>query len=509
MSNLVRKAAASALETLADNFGEDKSASGKEFRTGQFEPVKGDKVLGSDALEVSGTIPADVDGVFLRVGPNPVFEPKHGYHLFDGDGMVHAVSLSPETGGSTYARHQIQTIKLQTELANGGPVYPTIGSMAGKTGIARVLAFEQRIRAGQYERSGVANTAMVHHAGKLLALNEGDIPYKLELKEEGGIATQGPLEWSKLTPFTAHPKVDPVTGFMHAFGYSMEKPYLRYYVVDDKGDHVHSLDIDLPQAIMMHDFCITENKVIFLDTNLVFDAAEMAKGNLPFRFDASRPARFGIMDKKETDASNIVWCEAPPQQIFHTLNAWEEEDGNTVTMIACKSDYFRLSLEALTDVQTDAERTMLVRYTFDLAKKTTEMKTLLDANPIAVEFPVVSPKLVGRKTQTGFVAGFVPGHTLRSNSVYKVNLESGATEGVIEIPDGLFGGEAIFVPSSAPDATSGDGYIISLVHDTSFKTQRLYIWNATTMENQPVAIVSISERVPSGFHALFVPRSRL
>ena len=56
------------------------------FLTGAYAPVFDEKVL--EDLEVEGEIPADLNGVYLRNGPDQRFEPKAMHHPFDGDGML-------------------------------------------------------------------------------------------------------------------------------------------------------------------------------------------------------------------------------------------------------------------------------------------------------------------------------------------------------------------------------------------------------------------------------------
>src|SRR5512145_1579190 len=60
--------------------------------TGPFAPVA-DESVWTDLPLVKGAIPADLNGVYLRAGPNPRFEPLGRYHPFDGDGMVHAAEF--------------------------------------------------------------------------------------------------------------------------------------------------------------------------------------------------------------------------------------------------------------------------------------------------------------------------------------------------------------------------------------------------------------------------------
>ena len=59
-------------------------------------------------LEVlAGSIPDDLNGVYVRNGPNPQHHPVGRYHWFDGDGMVHAVHFAD--GEATYRNRWVRT----------------------------------------------------------------------------------------------------------------------------------------------------------------------------------------------------------------------------------------------------------------------------------------------------------------------------------------------------------------------------------------------------------------
>jgi carotenoid cleavage dioxygenase len=65
-------------------------------------------------------------------------------------------------------------------------------------------------------------------------------------------------------------------GELHFFRYTFEAaPYVSYGVLGPNGDLTSSLDIgaaNIKHPIMMHDFAITQNWVVFLDNPLCFDA---------------------------------------------------------------------------------------------------------------------------------------------------------------------------------------------------------------------------------------------
>ena len=86
----------------------------------------------------------------------------------------------------------------------------------------------------------------------------------------------------------------PVTGELLAFSYfSFEQPFLQYIRVGTDGKLKQLEGIELPEMVMMHDFNITENYVIFMDLPLAFDLDLLASG-IPFRFKRENQARLAL-----------------------------------------------------------------------------------------------------------------------------------------------------------------------------------------------------------------------
>ncbi|MEA5619181.1 carotenoid oxygenase family protein [Cronbergia sp. UHCC 0137] len=450
------------------------------YLDGNFAPIKNE--ITTDILEVIGELPPDLAGMFVRNGPNPQWPPIGRYHWFDGDGMLHGVRI--KDGKATYSDRYIKTKGWQIEHEAQKAVWSGI--------------FEPPQMDNPYGvNKNTANTALVWHAGKFLALWEGGAPHSIQLPE---LETIGEYTYNnQLTcPFTAHPKVDPVTGEMMFFGYSFAPPYLHYGVVSADGELKGIVPIELPTAVMMHDFAITENYSIFMDLPLTMSVERMQRGEPTVMFESDRPSRFGIIPR-HGDNSNIRWFESPSCYVFHTLNAYEE--GEEVVLIACRMS--STSVLAGSDVP-DADIPRLHRWRFNLSTGAIQ-EEMLDQTP--GEFPRVNENLLGRKTQYGYVGKMANSPLPLFEGVIKYDLSNGKSQ-THQFGQGRYSGESVFAPR--PGATTEDeGWLVTFVYNENTQTSELVVINAQDMTSEPVARVIIPQRVPYGFHGAWVSEAQL
>ena len=124
-------------------------------------------------------------------------------------------------------------------------------------------------------------------------LEEGHVPWEID----GDLDTVGPHTFGGRldSAFTAHPKICPRTGEMIGFGYGMAPPYLTYHRVSADGELVQGSEIDIPAPVMMHDFNVTDSRVVFMDLPVVFDLDRAMAGTMPFAFEPDNGARLGVM----------------------------------------------------------------------------------------------------------------------------------------------------------------------------------------------------------------------
>ncbi|XP_031126411.1 carotenoid 9,10(9',10')-cleavage dioxygenase 1-like [Ipomoea triloba] len=493
------------------------SSSTLHYLSGNFGPTQ--ETPPCKDLPVIGHLPECLNGEFVRAGPNPKFAPVAGYHWFDGDGMIHGLRI--KDGKATYVSRFVKTSRLKQEEFFGRAKFMKIGDLKGMFGLLTVYLQMLRIKLKVLDNSygnGTANTALIYHDGKLLALHEGDKPYAIKVLEDGDLQTLGMLDYDKRLEhaFTAHPKVDPVTGEMFTFGYAQKAPFVTYRVISKDGLMHDPVPITIPASIMMHDFAITENYAIFMDLPLYFQPKEMVtKKQLAYKFDATKKARFGVLPRYAKNELLIKWFELPNCFIFHTANAWEE--GDEVVMISCRIQNPDLDMASGTVKDSLDFVNELYEMRFSMKTGLASQKKLSES---AVDFPRVNENYTGRKQRYVYatmlsdlakVKGIVKFDLHAEPETGKTKIEVGGNvEGIFDLGPGRFGSEAIFVPREASTTCDeDDGYLILFVHDENTGKSAVNVIDAKTMSADPVAVVELPNRVPYGFHAFFVNEEQL
>jgi carotenoid cleavage dioxygenase len=432
---------------------------------GNGAPVAEERTL--TELKVTGTLPPELDGRYVRNGANPFTGTSD--HPFFGDGMIHGVRL--RDGNADWYRNRYVKTPFITD--------PNLNILDPAVGMDM--------------KSSKANTHVVGHAGKILALEEGHFPYVLD----GNLDTVGPTDFGGVLTgsFTAHPKICPVTGELLAFGYSALEPYLRYLRVSAEGELVQTETITVGGPTMMHDFNVTRNHVIFMDLPAVFDLEMALRGEMPIHWDDNYPARLGVMPRDGSDA-DVRWFDLNPCYVFHPMNSYE--DGDTIVL-----DVARLS-HVWRDSMMDFPKPQFWRWTINTTTgKVTEEQ--VDDRP--GEFPRVADSVVGLQHRYGYMMA-VPENTAyadpmsTSGAILKYDRQTGQRS-EIDLGRGRLPGEPVFVAAEGAK-NEDDGYLMTFVHDASSNTSEFVVMDAATMSDTPIATVHLP-RVPHGFHGSWIP----
>eukprot|EP00252_Welwitschia_mirabilis_P007747 TRINITY_DN19411_c0_g1_i1.p1 TRINITY_DN19411_c0_g1~~TRINITY_DN19411_c0_g1_i1.p1 ORF type:complete len:647 (-),score=12.71 TRINITY_DN19411_c0_g1_i1:464-2275(-) len=471
---------------------------------GNFAPVEESSVRRD--LEVVGTIPECLDGVYVRNGANPRLKPKGGHHLFDGDGMIHAVMF--RHGHANYSCRYTRTYRLEEEEKQGRSVFPkAIGELHGHAGIARLLLYYARTLTGILDINkglGLANAGLIFFNGTLLAMSEDDLPYAVHVTRGGDLETLGRFNFQGQlkSPMIAHPKIDPKTRELFALSYNViRKPYLKYFYFSPDGRKSADVAVHLDNPTMIHDFAITENHIVIPDQQMIFRLDQMLRGGTPVVYDRWKTSRFGILPRYGHGGQDVRWIDVPDCFCFHLWNAWEELNGDQIVLLgSCMSP-----ADGIFNENHGGFQSTLSEIRLDKVTGTSEVTPL---SPLNLEAGQVNRRYLGRKTRYAYLAVAEPWPKV--SGVAKINVEEKSVSAIFSYGPGCFGGEPYFVPKTEdPTAAEDDGYLLSFVFDERNGSSRLLILDAASPNLSEVASIKIPSRVPYGFHGTFVSSHEL
>ena len=485
---LTAGAAALPLRVLAQDKASVEQIAPLLYKNPVLTPLRGlqGQDLRCDRAWIEGKLPSDLRGDFYRNGPG-LFE-RGGIryqHWFDGDGMVHHWHFG-EQGVSHRARF-VETAKFVAESQANEFLVPSFGS-----------AIKAKIPLRSPDTVNTANTNVILHQGRLLALWEGGSPYALSantLDTESRVAFSEELEGM---PFSAHPKVES-DGTMWNFGSLMGKIILYHFGPD--GQLKKHLVFDAPSSALVHDFVISQRHIIFLlvpifiDVNFAKNGKSMAEG---FIWKPQESVKVLVIEKADFTQRRVL--ELPAMMLFHFGNAWES--GQTIYLDFVKSN----DIEGLTtrmpkmmrgeDVSSTPSNPAFLK--IDLSKNRVELSTRNDS----VEFPRIDPRFVGQRHRYVFYP-YAQGRTFNNlfNGVMRLDIDSGKTMQFDFGSDKIIE-EHVFVPRRA-SRTEGDGWLVGVGFDVRKQQSFASIFDAQNLNAGPVALAHLPYWLPHCFHGNF------
>jgi carotenoid cleavage dioxygenase len=429
-------------------------------------------------LPVLGELPRALCGTLFRNGPNPQF-PEAQSHWFMGDGMVHAFTL--RDGRASYRNRWVRTDKWRAQNAAGGPL---AGGFFPRTpdGVA-------------VPNTGVANTNIVWHAGRLLALEEAHLPFELDPATLDTRGVQN-FEGALAGPFTAHPKADPATGELVFFGYSADGPLtpgMRWGTLGPDGRVRRVERFEAPYCAMVHDFAVTATHVLFPVMPLAGSLQRAMAGQMPFAWQPELGGHIGLLRRADGVAS-LRWFRAEACFAYHILNAWDLPDGRIqadVMQYDSPPFFGRADGQPVPDGATQAR---LVRWTLDPAAGTDAFsRAVLDDTP--AEFPRLDERFAGVTNRFGVYAAS-SGAGFGLDTIAWRDMRGGQRHDYT-VPAGDAVSEPVFVPRGADE---GDGWLLAVVWRGEERRSDLIVLDTSDIRSGPVATVQLAHRVPFGFH---------
>ena len=453
---------------------------------GGFAPIQ----MECDApdLVIEGEVPADLSGTFFRNGPNPQFAPRGGHHWFAGDGMLHAFHI--ENGRVGYKNRWARTKKFELERAAGRALFSAFNPMDADPSVVGV------------ETDGLANTNIVWHGGRLLALEEGHAPFEFD---PGSLASKGAWDFGGRLegPMTAHPKIDPETGEMLFFGYSTSGPMskgMSFHVVSAEGELTESQVFDAPYSSMVHDFMVTQNYVLFPIMPLSGSLDRAMRGGPAFAWEPELGTYLGVLKRGES-VDKIRWFEGSPSYVFHPMNAFEQ-DGKLICDVC---EYPEAPLFPRPDGSMgdpSKANAKLHRWTLDVDGDTNTYKSEPLDDRFS-EFPRLDERRAGLSYRHGYFAcqGGEKSATQNFSAIAHIDHELDRVA-VCDFGGHMGTSEPIFV---ANGETEGEGYLLANLYDAREDKSQLVILDAQNVGDGPIARAFLDHRVPFGFHGNWRP----
>ena len=463
------------------------------YLSGPWAPLA-EEVEAHDLDVVEGKIPTDIDGCYFRNTQNQIHQPRARFHPFDGDGMIHQISI--QNGKASYRNRWVRTREFAAEQEAGRSLYG---------GLMEPVSLSER--PGRCVHPGLkdaSSTDVVVHAGQALTTyyqcGEG---YRLD---PNTLETIGTERWTPIDGISAHPKVDERTGELMFFNYSLHAPYMHYGVVDRNNKLVHYVPVPLPGPRLPHDMSFTTNYVILNDCPVYWDPELLRKNIYATRFFRDQKLRIAVLPRRGSP-DQVRWFEANSTYVLHWNNAYEE--GDEIVL----DGYFQENPtpKAVKDappgyehmmgfLDLHAMRTRLHRWRLSLVTGEVREERLSD---LTVEFGTINQLYAGRPYRYSYSATSKPGMFLFTGIV-KHDLKTGEAQELRLAPD-EYASESPFAPRiNAKD--EDDGYVITFTINEAKNRSECLLIDAKNFAAGPVCRILLPHKICSGTHAVWASR---
>lgn len=454
------------------------------YLTGNYAPVAMESTFGPEALRVTGRVPEALTGAYMRNGPNVAFAPNHYVYPLDGDGMIHAVYFA---GGQVcYRNRWVRTRALEAERKFGRTIYGSIG---------RPLPVPPEVIEAGGDPSpykNTANTNVILHGGKLLALWEVGLPHLLTpgLDTVGLYTYEGALRPDQ--NLTAHPKICPVTGELVSCTQPRAEAKWIAMIFGPDGVFRRRISVDLPYKAVLHDLQITERHIVLLCGPAISNPALAAQGKLPVEWRPSEPMRIAVIPRDGT--APVRWIETDPFFSWHFCNGYER--GGTLVVDFVWIASIPIAAEQGTGIEAQPRR--MHRLTIDLAGGTVRNERVSE---LFCEFARADDRRCGLPYRYGYAAVNTmaqKGEQHGYNCTARFDFETGEAQ-LFEHGPAANAGEPVCVPKPGGRGEL-DAYVMTFATNPG-EGSYLAIFDAAGLADGPIAKVHIPTRVPNGFHA--------
>ena len=462
--------------------------------------------------DVIGKIPADINGAFYRVGAEWLYPPKFPDDaILNADGYASAFRI--RNGRVDYRGRWVQTERFARNRAAGKQLYGYYRNP---------YTDEEAVRDPAHpNRRTVSNTAPLVHHGKLYSLKEDGLPYELDPIT---LATRGTWNgggaWKSET-FSAHPKIDPLTGEMVSYGYEatgLASDDLYIATMNPDGRVSEDVTVKVPYVSVIHDMALTHRHIVIPFGGYVTSRERLEQGKIHWGWDSSKPSVIGVMPRGGT-AKDMRWFEGPERCMMHTFNAVTE--GNKVILYApfYDSNFFPFFPPVDGSPFNPAKaRAFIRRITLDLGKRgNTWNEEILWPMPVG-DLGKVDPRVMTLPTRYLYTLFSDPERSSDrarmgpglggppSNSYGRFDIETGQVEKYFAGPTHALQ-ECTFVPRGS--GVEGDGYLIGVATNFAENRSELVIADAQRLGEGDIARVILPFRISQQVHGVWANAAEL
>ncbi|KAL3329739.1 hypothetical protein AABB24_033882, partial [Solanum stoloniferum] len=272
----------------------------------------------------------------------------------------------------------------------------------------------------------------------------------------------------------------------------------------------HDLPIfSMTSPSFVHDFAITKNYAIFPDIQIEMNLLGLITGGAPVGTNSRKVPRLGVIPRYAIDESEMRWFEVPGFNMMHAINAWEEDNGDTIVVIAPNILSIEHFLKRLDLVHATIEQVKIDLKTGKVSRNLMSKWNL--------ELTCINRAYIGKKNKYIYAAIADPlpkakGVVKLDVSMLEIDQQHDCIVATRIFGPNCFCSEPIFVPKDHDNvfaADEDDGYVVCYMHNESTKESSFMVMDAKTHDLEIVAVVKLPHRVPYGFHGIFVKESDL
>ncbi len=443
---------------------------------------------------IEGRVPDFISGTYYLAGPARFRRGTLDYrHWLDGDGMVCALHFGKE--GVRVTHRFVHSEKWTAEEVAGKALFRAFGTAFPGDRLKRGLALEPPVNVSAYV-----------YAGQLLAFGEQGLPWSLDPVT---LETLGKWNFGRqlndISPFSAHPKIDPKTGELFNFGvsFSSTAPSWTMYRFDETGKQTLRRRHPLDYPCSVHDFGLAPRYLCCYLSPYLLDMKRLAREGASLMDSLDwRPglgSRMLIVDR--ASGEKCVSLPIGDRYCLHFINAYEEGSKLVIDVLELDEPVYS-HYQPIPNLFEQVKPGRPVRFIVDVDDWHLAERREGDYD-LAPDFATTDPRKHQHRYHDFWMLGIAatgkPGRKFFDQLAH-CRWDQPETRDIYQAPPYHYlGGEPIFIP----DPASERGVIICQEFDARTETGYFALFDPEKVADGPLARLVLEVPLPLMFHASF------